>query len=79
MSCCVFYICIFIQPESARAVTGRQCPQGGVGEDFLAVFFFTKTAQPKNKVLRCFFPLCGYQKRGGRVKAKMGLYRGRGG
>ena len=30
----------------ARAVTGRRCPNSGVGEDFLGrrpVFFFTKT------------------------------------
>ena len=30
-------ICLIsLRAESARAVTGRQCPHGGVGEDFLA-------------------------------------------
>ena len=39
-------ICILSSPraESARAVTGRQCPHSGVGEDFLACrpFFLQK-------------------------------------
>ena len=37
-----------LRAESARAVTGRQCPHSGEGEDFLTrrpgFFFFTKTA-----------------------------------
>ena len=35
-----------LRAESARAVTGRRCPQSGEGEDFLAhqLFFFMKTA-----------------------------------
>ena len=35
-----------LQAETARAVTGRQCPQSGEGEDFLTgqLNFFTKTA-----------------------------------
>ena len=39
--------------ESARAVTGRQCPHSGEGEDFLMgqLNFFTKTAvTPERKV-----------------------------
>ena len=43
-----------IQPaESARAVTGKQCPHSGVGADFLAcrpVFFMETTLTRKRKV-----------------------------
>ena len=42
-----------LRAESARAVTGRQCPHSGEGEDFLMgqLIFFTKTAvTPKQKV-----------------------------
>ena len=43
--------------ESARAVTGRQCPHSGKGEDFLTgqLNFFTKTAvTPERKVEKSF-------------------------
>ena len=44
--------------ESARAVTGRQCPHIGKGEDFLTGqlnFFFTETAvTPERKVEKSF-------------------------
>ena len=42
-----------MRAESARAVTGRQCPHSGEGEDFLTgqLIFFTKTAvTPEQKV-----------------------------
>ena len=42
-----------LRAESARAVTGRQCPHSGEGEDFLMgqLNFFTKTAvTPERKV-----------------------------
>ena len=42
-----------IQPESARAVTGRRCPHSGEGGDFLMgqLNFFTKTVvTPERKV-----------------------------
>ena len=44
-----------LRAERARAVTGRQCPYNGEGEDFLtgqpSFFFFTKTAvTPEQKV-----------------------------
>ena len=43
--------------ESARAVTGRRCPHGGRGEDFLSrqPDFFTETAvTPDQKVEKSF-------------------------
>ena len=43
--------------ESARAVTGRQCPHSGKGEDFLTgqPDFFTETAvTPERKVEKSF-------------------------
>ena len=43
--------------ESARAVTGRQCPHSGKGEDSLTgqPDFFTKTAvTPERKVKKSF-------------------------
>ena len=43
--------------ESARAVTGRQCPHSGEGEDFLTgqPDFFTETAlTPERKVEKLF-------------------------
>ena len=43
--------------ESARAVTGRQCPHSGKGEDFLSrqQDFFTETAvTPERKVEKSF-------------------------
>ena len=42
-----------LRAESARAVTGRQCPHSGEGKDFLMgqLNFFTKTAvTPEQKV-----------------------------
>ena len=42
-----------LRAESARAVTGRRCPNNGEGEDFLMgqLNFFTKTAvTPERKV-----------------------------
>ena len=42
-----------LRAESARAVTGRQCPHSGVGEDFLArwpVFFMKRAVSRKPKV-----------------------------
>ena len=58
---CSKVVAVFIQParpkglraESARAVTGRQCPHSREGEDFLTgqLDFFTKTAvTPERKV-----------------------------
>ena len=44
---------VLVQPESARAVTGRRCPHIGEGEDFLMgqLNFFTETAvTPERKV-----------------------------
>ena len=56
----LFFICWLLllllyspRAESARAVTGRQCPHSGEGEDFLMgqLNFFTKTAvTPERKV-----------------------------
>ena len=46
-----------LRAESARAVTGRQCPQSGEGEDFLTdqLNFFTETAvTPERKVEKSF-------------------------
>ena len=46
-----------LRAESARAVTGRRCPQSGKGEDFLTgqSDFFTETAvTPKRKVEKSF-------------------------
>ena len=44
-------------PAGARAVTGRRCPHGGKGEDFLTgqPDFFTETAvTPERKVKKSF-------------------------
>ena len=46
-----------LRTESARAVTGRRCPQSGKGEDFLTgqPDFFTETAvTPEQKVEKSF-------------------------
>ena len=46
-----------LRAESARAVTGRQCPHSGKGEDFLTgqPDFFTETAvTPERKVEKSF-------------------------
>ena len=46
-----------LRAESARAVTGRQCPHSGKGEDFLTgqLDFFTETAlTPERKVKKSF-------------------------
>ena len=46
-----------LRAESARAVTGRRCPQSGKGEDFLTgqPDFFTETAvTPERKVEKSF-------------------------
>ena len=46
-----------LRTESARAVTGRRCPQSGKGEDFLTgqPDFFTETAvTPERKVKKSF-------------------------
>ena len=46
-----------LRAESARAVTGRQCPHSGRGEDFLMgqLNFFTETAvTPERKVKKSF-------------------------
>ena len=46
-----------LHAESARAVTGRRCPQSGKGEDFLTgqSDFFTETAvTPERKVEKSF-------------------------
>ena len=46
-----------LRAESARAVTGRRCPHGGKGEDFLTgqLDFFTETAvTPERKVEKSF-------------------------
>ena len=48
---------IGLRAESARAVTGRQCPHSGKGEDFLTgqPDFFTETAvTPERKVEKSF-------------------------
>ena len=44
--------------ESARAVTGRRCPQSGEGEDFLTgqLDFFTKTAVPPERKVEKSIP-----------------------
>ena len=44
--------------ESARAVTGRQCPTSGQGEDFLTrrPGFFTKTAITQERKVEKSFP-----------------------
>ena len=44
--------------ESARAVTGRRCPQSGEGEDLLAqqLFFFMKTAITLDRKVEKSFP-----------------------
>ena len=50
----------FIQPvraENARAVTGRQCPHSGRGEDFLSRqpdFFTERAVTPERKVEKSF-------------------------
>ena len=51
----------FIQPvraENARAVTGRQCPHSGEGEDFLTgqLNFFTETAVTPERKVEKWFP-----------------------
>ena len=46
-----------LRAESARAVTGRRCPNSGKGEDFLTgqLIFFTETAvTPERKVEKSF-------------------------
>ena len=46
-----------LRAESTRAVTGRQCPHSGKGEDFLTCQpdFFTETAvTPERKVEKSF-------------------------
>ena len=46
-----------LRAESARAFTGRRCPQSGKGEDFLTgqLNFFTETAViPERKVKKSF-------------------------
>ena len=49
-----------LRTKSARAVTGRRCPQSGLGEDFLVrvPFFFTYTTvtqkrKAEKSILRC--------------------------
>ena len=45
--------------ESARAVTGRQCPHSGEGEDFCDAstgFFFTKTAVTRERKVEKWLP-----------------------
>ena len=56
---CLHWLEILSSPraESARAVTGRRCPQSGRGEDFLSrqPDFFTETAvTPERKVEKLF-------------------------
>ena len=53
----IIYISSSLRAESARAVTGRQCPHSGRGEDFLSrqPDFFTETAvTPDRKVEKSF-------------------------
>ena len=47
-----------LRAETARAVTGRQCPQSGEGEDFLTgqLNFFMKTAVTPEKKVEKLFP-----------------------
>ena len=47
-----------LRAESARAVTGRQCPHSGKGEDFLTgqLNFFTETAVPPERKVNKSFP-----------------------
>ena len=45
-----------LRAESIRAVTGRQCPHSGEGEDFLTgqLNFFMETVTPERKVEKSF-------------------------
>ena len=47
-----------LRAESARAFTGRQCPDSGKGEDFLTVQpdFFTETAVTSERKVEKSFP-----------------------
>ena len=47
-----------LRAESARAVTGRRCPQSGKGEDFLTgqPDFFTETAVTPERKVEKWFP-----------------------
>ena len=56
-----------LHAESARAVTGRWCPQGGVGEDFLArqPFFFRKTAITQKQTIFFKKKVVGFRKQVG--------------
>ena len=47
-----------LRAESARAVTGRQCPHSGKGEDFLTgpPDFFTETAVTPERNVEKLFP-----------------------
>ena len=47
-----------LRAESARAVTGRQCPHSGKGEDFLTgqLNFFTETAVTPERKVEKWFP-----------------------
>ena len=49
---------VLVQPESARAVTGRRCPHSGEGEDFLTgqLNFCTETAVTPDRKVEKWFP-----------------------
>ena len=48
-----------LRAESSRAVTGRQCPHNGKGEDFLTgqLIFFTETAVTLERKVEKSFPM----------------------
>ena len=48
-----------LRAESASAVTGRQCPHSGKGEDFLTgqLNFFTETAVTLERKVEKSFPM----------------------
>ena len=55
----------YLRAESARAVTGRQCPHSRKVEDFLTrqpVFFFTKTAVTRERKVKKMAPKVGNER-----------------